>query len=127
MITPLDNINHVVDQAPTEMLFTLSPGTPVQRQPVIVEVQVRALLPGTGIPDFDRHAALIAKAGIYDLQIHHEQILVPVVIRQWGADKISGLTGDGAAAQERLMKRLATSEKVAKRFAERRDAALANA
>jgi acyl-[acyl-carrier-protein] desaturase len=49
------------------------------------------------------------------------------VIRQWGADKISGLSGDGAAAQERLMKRLATSEKVARRFAERRDAALATA
>jgi acyl-[acyl-carrier-protein] desaturase len=95
---------------------------------VAMEKQVRSFaMPGTGIPDFDRHAALIAKAGIYDLQIHHEQILVPVVIRQWGADKISGLSGDGAAAQERLMKRLATSEKVAKRFAERRDAALATA
>jgi acyl-[acyl-carrier-protein] desaturase len=59
--------------------------------------------------------------------LHHEQILVPVVLRQWGADKISGLSGEGAAAQERLMKRLATSEKVARRFAEKRDAALANA
>ena len=51
------------------------------------------------------------------------------MLRQWGADKISGLTGDGApAGEERLMKRLAlTSEKVAKRFAERRDAVLANA
>lgn len=92
---------------------------------VAMENQVRTFtMPGTGIPDFDRHAALIAKAGIYDLQIHHEQILVPVVIRQWDAANISGLTGDGAAAQERLMKRLATSEKVAKRFAEKRDAAL---
>ena len=49
------------------------------------------------------------------------------MLRQWGADKVSGLTGEGAAAQEKLMKRLATSEKVARRFAERRDAALANA
>jgi acyl-[acyl-carrier-protein] desaturase len=95
---------------------------------VAMEKQVRSFaMPGTGIPDFDRHAALIARAGIYDLQIHHEQILVPVVLRQWGADKISGLSGEGAAAQERLMKRLATSEKVAKRFAEKRDAALATA
>ena len=95
---------------------------------IAMEKQVRSFaMPGTGIPDFDRHAALIAKAGIYDLQIHHEQILAPVVLRQWGADKITGLTGDGAGAQERLMKRLATSEKVAKRFAERRDAALATA
>ena len=95
---------------------------------IAMEKQVRNFaMPGTGIPDFDRHAALIAKAGIYDLQIHHEQILVPVVIRQWDAGNISGLTGDGAIAQEKLMKRLATSEKVAKRFAERRDASLVSA
>ena len=38
-------------------------------------------MPGTGIPDFDRHAALIARAGIYDLAIHHSQIVVPVVVQ----------------------------------------------
>ena len=92
---------------------------------IAMEKQVRNFaMPGTGIPDFDRHAALIAKAGIYDLQVHHEQILVPVVLRQWDAANIGGLTGDGAIAQEKLMKRLATSEKVAKRFADKREAAL---
>jgi acyl-[acyl-carrier-protein] desaturase len=92
---------------------------------IAMERQVRNFaMPGTGIPDFDRHAALIAKAGIYDLQIHHEQILVPVVVRQWDAANITGLSGDGAVAQEKLMKRLATSEKVAKRFAEKRDSAM---
>jgi acyl-[acyl-carrier-protein] desaturase len=95
---------------------------------IAMEKQVRSFaMPGIGIPDFDRHAALIAKAGIYDLQVHHEQILVPVVIRQWDAANIGGLTGDGAIAQEKLMKRLATSEKVAKRFVDKRDAALAPA
>ncbi|TFH21288.1 MAG: acyl-ACP desaturase [Acidimicrobiales bacterium] len=95
---------------------------------IAMENQVRNFaMPGTGIPDFDRHAALIAKAGIYDLQVHHEQILVPVVIRQWDAANIGGLSGDGAIAQEKLMKRLATSEKVARRFAEKRDAALVSA
>ncbi len=81
-------------------------------------------MPGQGIPDFDRHAALIARAGIYDLQIHHEQILAPVVLRQWNAANITGLSGEGAAAQERLMKRMKTSEKVARRFAERRESTL---
>ncbi len=93
---------------------------------VAMENQVRHFaMPGTGIPDFDHHAALIARAGIYDLQIHHEQILAPVVLRQWDAANISGLSGEGAKAQEKLMTRLATSETVAKRFAEKRDAALA--
>lgn len=92
---------------------------------IALEQEVRSFaMPGTGIPDFDRHAALIAKAGIYDLQIHHEQILAPVVLRQWDAANIGGLSDEGAAAQERLMKRMATSEKVARRFAERREAQL---
>jgi acyl-[acyl-carrier-protein] desaturase len=95
---------------------------------IAMDKQVRNFaMPGVGIPDFDRHAALIAKAGIYDLQIHHEQILAPVVLRQWNAANISGLSGDGAVAQERLMKRMATSERVARRYADRRAATLQKA
>jgi len=95
---------------------------------IAMEQQVRRFaMPGTGIPDFDRHAALIARAGIYDLQVHHDQILAPVVLRQWDAANVGGLSGEGALAQERLMKRLATSEKVARRFAEKRDATMAPA
>jgi acyl-[acyl-carrier-protein] desaturase len=47
-----------------------------------------------------------------------------VVLRQWNAANITGLTGAGAEAQEKLMKRMATSAKVAKRFADKREAAL---
>jgi acyl-[acyl-carrier-protein] desaturase len=104
--------------------FEVDPNTMM----IALDKQVRSFtMPGTGIPDFDRHAALIARAGIYDLQIHHEQILAPVVLRQWNAANIGGLSDEGAAAQERLMKRMATSEKVARRFAERRDTAFAPA
>jgi len=92
---------------------------------IAMEQQVRHFaMPGTGIPEFDQHAALIAKAGIYDLQIHHEQILAPVVLSQWDAANVRGLSGEGAHAQERLMKRMATSAKVARRFADRREATL---
>jgi len=91
---------------------------------IAMERQVRNFsMPGTGIPDFEAHSRRIAKAGIYDLQIHHEQILAPVVLRQWDASNIGGLSGEGAAAQEKLMKRMATSERVAKRYAEKRDKA----
>jgi acyl-[acyl-carrier-protein] desaturase len=102
--------------------FEVDPNTMM----IALEHEVRRFaMPGTGIPDFDHHAALIAKAGIYDLQIHHEQILVPVVLRQWDAANVGGLDAEGAAAQERLMARMAKSEKVARRVAERRAASLA--
>jgi acyl-[acyl-carrier-protein] desaturase len=49
-------------------------------------------MPGTGIPGFDGHARIIARAGIYDLTVHVEQILKPLIFRQWKLDTLDGLT-----------------------------------
>jgi acyl-[acyl-carrier-protein] desaturase len=90
---------------------------------VAIEHQVANFtMPGVGIPDFNRHAAAIAKAGIYDLAVHHEQILVPVVLRQWRVEELEGLDAEAEQARERLMARLAKSERVARRVADRRAA-----
>jgi acyl-[acyl-carrier-protein] desaturase len=94
---------------------------------VAMEEQVRTFtMPGTGIPGFIEHAKRIAAAGIYDLSVHHDQILVPVVMRQWNVEAIEGLTQTGEEARDRLLKRMAKSEKVARRLAERRESALAS-
>ena len=82
-------------------------------------------MPGVGIPGFGEHAKRIANAGIYDLAIHHEQILVPMVLRTWNLETIEGLDADAEQARDRLMKYLAKSGRVAKRLSERREAALA--
>jgi acyl-[acyl-carrier-protein] desaturase len=39
-------------------------------------------MPGTGIPGFIRRAAVVARAGIYDLAIHRDQVLQPL-LRFW--------------------------------------------
>jgi len=94
---------------------------------VAMEEQVRTFtMPGTGIPGFIEHAKKIAAAGIYDLTVHHEQILAPVVLRHWNVEAIEGLTQTGEEARDRLMKRMAKSEKVAKRLAARREESLAS-
>jgi acyl-[acyl-carrier-protein] desaturase len=77
-------------------------------------------MPGTGIPDFDRHAKAIARAGIYDLAVHHDQVVAPIVDRVWRISSISGLTPEAEEARERLMTFLARLAKVAKRTAARR-------
>ena len=84
-------------------------------------------MPGLGIPGFAGHASAIAKAGVYDLAIHHEQILVPMLLRHWQIDKLDGLDADGEQARERVMARLAKSERVARRLTERRAEASATA
>jgi acyl-[acyl-carrier-protein] desaturase len=78
-------------------------------------------MPGTGIPGFAEHSKAIARAGIYDLAVHHEQILVPVVLRHWDVEHVEGLDAEGEAARERLLAFLAKSERVGRRLAERRE------
>ena len=76
-------------------------------------------MPGTGIIDFAHHAKAIAKAGIYDLQVHHEQILVPVVLRHWDIEALEGLTPEAEEARRRLVKRIDRVGKAGRRLAAR--------
>jgi acyl-[acyl-carrier-protein] desaturase len=97
---------------------------------IAIERQVREFeMPGVGIIGFNDHSAAIAKAGIYDLKIHHEQILVPVVLRQWAVETLEGLTPEAEEARRLLVKRIDRIGRAGRRMAERwtaeRDAASA--
>lgn len=86
-----------------------------------IEAQVVGFdMPGTGIPNYASHARHIAKAGIYDFAIHHDQILVPVVLRHWGLERIEGLDDEAEAARDRLLHYMARLEKAGRRMADRR-------
>ena len=83
-----------------------------------IERAVRTFsMPGLGIPDFDRLSKEIAKAGIYDLQIHHDQILEPVIMRHWKLESVTGLSDEAEVARDSLFKRMARIAKVGKRMA----------
>jgi acyl-[acyl-carrier-protein] desaturase len=77
-------------------------------------------MPGTGIPGFSGHAKAIAKAGIYDFSSHHDQILLPVVLRHWGLESIEGLDAEAEQARERCVERIGKIGKAAARQASRR-------
>jgi acyl-[acyl-carrier-protein] desaturase len=92
---------------------------------IALERQVREFeMPGTGIANFSDHAAAIAKAGIYDLQLHHEQILVPVVLRHWGVESLEGLTPEAEDARAKLVHFIDRVGRVGRRLASRRERAL---
>jgi acyl-[acyl-carrier-protein] desaturase len=95
---------------------------------IAIERQVREFeMPGTGIPDFNAHALAIARAGIYDFEIHHDQILVPVVLRHWNIEAVEGLDGEAEEARRQLLRRIERIGRAGRRFAARRDEALATA
>jgi len=83
-----------------------------------IERQVRTFeMPGTtGIRDFGSHAKAIARAHIYDLDIFHDKVLVPVVLKQWAIQSLEGLTADAERARDALLKRLHKLRRAADRL-----------
>jgi acyl-[acyl-carrier-protein] desaturase len=76
-------------------------------------------MPGTGIANFERKARQIAKAGIYDLRIHHDEVLWPL-LRKWNFFELEGLDGAAEAAREELRGFLDALNGLASRYEERR-------
>ena len=77
-------------------------------------------MPGAIIPNFGRKAAQMALAGIYDLRIHHDDIVEPL-LRQWGVWDLEGLDADGEQARDELAAAVASLDKEAARFVARRE------
>lgn len=84
---------------------------------VAMDESVRSFtMPGTGIPDFAKHARLVAAAGIYDYTIFLEKVLKPVILSHWRLPEREGLNDEAEAARDRLLRYLGRLEKVAARL-----------
>ncbi len=81
-----------------------------------IDAQVRTFeMPGAGIAGFADRARRIAKAGIYDLRIHLEQILKPVLLTHWRITELDGLDAGGEAARRATLDHLHRLERVVAR------------
>jgi acyl-[acyl-carrier-protein] desaturase len=84
----------------------------------IVDEVLAFEMPGAGIPGFMRKAAQMAKAGIYDLRVHRDEVLLPI-IRHWRIFALEGLDAAAEQARTRLAEHLESLEAAAQRFEER--------
>jgi acyl-[acyl-carrier-protein] desaturase len=94
---------------------------PNETMRAITDVVTGFQMPGHGIENFGRKAAQIAIAGIYDLRIHHNEVIAPV-LRNLRVFDLAGLSGDGERAREDLAAFMAGLDANASRFEERREA-----
>ena len=76
-------------------------------------------MPGSVVPGFARKAVQIAQAGIYDLRIHHDEVIMPLV-RHWRVFEAEGLDAEGEQARQDLATALDALDARAARFVERR-------
>jgi acyl-[acyl-carrier-protein] desaturase len=78
-------------------------------------------MPGSGIDRFARRSLEIAMAGIYDLRIHHDEVLAPV-LKFWRIFELEGLSSEAEAARGKLAAFLQGLDVKAARFEEKRAA-----
>jgi acyl-[acyl-carrier-protein] desaturase len=78
-------------------------------------------MPGAGLTDFKRKALEIAKAGIYDLRVHHDEVVWPL-LRHWGIFELEGLDEQAEQSRIKLREFLDGLDDMARHYEEKRAA-----
>lgn len=79
-------------------------------------------MPGLEIPEFKAKAIEMAKAGIYDLRIHHDEVVLPVLFTHWKIDELTGLTDEAERARVGISNYLGMLDAMATHYEEKRAA-----
>jgi acyl-[acyl-carrier-protein] desaturase len=79
-------------------------------------------MPGATMPDYLRNSVIIAKAGIYDLRLHHDAVVAPI-LKFWQVFERTDLGPDGEQARTELAEFMAGLDAQANRFVEQREKA----
>ena len=87
----------------------------------IVDEIVGFQMPGAGMRQFLSKSAKIANAGIYDLRVHHDDIVWPL-LRHWEVFELEGLDEQAEARRDELAAFLENLDAQATRFEEKRAA-----
>ena len=118
-----ENLHMVFYRNLIKAALDIAPGPTVR---AITDEIMRFEMPGAVIPSFVRKSAQIAKAGIYNLRIHHDEIVWPL-LRHWGVFDLPHLDAQGEQARTELAGFLTQLDAQASRFEARLEAAQARA
>ncbi len=110
-----ENLHMVFYRAVMTAALEIKPSAAVR---AIVDEVLRFQMPGVGIPNFRRKATEMAKAAIYNLRVHRDEVLMPV-IKGWGIFELSGLDAAAEEARRQLAEHLESLDQAADRFEER--------
>jgi acyl-[acyl-carrier-protein] desaturase len=77
-------------------------------------------MPGANMANFRKNSTIIAKAGIYDLRLHHDEVVSPI-LRTWKVFERSDLGPEGEQAREQLAEFLSGLDAQATKFVESRE------
>jgi len=113
-----ENLHMVFYRSLLNAAFELDPDASMR---AVANVVTNFSMPGDGIENFGRKSVRIANAGIYDLRIHHDEVLMPI-LRQVRAFELTGFGPEGEKAREELSTFMAGLDAAATKFTARREA-----
>jgi acyl-[acyl-carrier-protein] desaturase len=116
-----ENLHMVFYRNLLSAAFDLAPD---QTMVAILDVVKNFQMPGATVENYTRKSVKIALAGIYNLRIHRDEVLIPV-LRNVKALERTDLGPAGEQAREELVAILDLLDSAAARFEEKRDAHLA--
>jgi acyl-[acyl-carrier-protein] desaturase len=93
---------------------------PNQTMEAIAAEVVGFQMPGTNVPGFLRKSIQIADAGIYDVRIHRDEVVAPLV-RHWQALELPMTTEMGQQSQGILARYMDQLQQTVRRYEERRE------
>jgi len=111
-----ENLHMVFYRNLIQAALEIAPGATLR---AIADEVAGFTMPGVVVPGFARKAVQIAQAGVYDLRIHHDDVIMPLV-RHWRVFETAGLDAEGERARQDLAAALDALDARAARFAERR-------
>ena len=75
-------------------------------------------MPGADMPGFRDKAKAMARAGIYNVRIHLDQVLRPVLENHWKIGELDGLSDEAKQAREDVYAHLARLDRIATKLGE---------
>jgi acyl-[acyl-carrier-protein] desaturase len=112
-----ENLHMVFYRNLVNAAFEMAPDATME---AIRDEIVRFEMPGANMPNYTRSAVAIAKAGIYDLRLHHDDVVMPI-LRFWKVFERTNLGPRGEQAREELSVFLQGLDAQAARFVEQRE------
>jgi acyl-[acyl-carrier-protein] desaturase len=116
-----ENLHMVFYRNLVDAAFDIDPDETMR---AVADEVINFEMPGATMAGFRRNSMLIAKAGIYDLRLHHDEVVAPI-LRKWRVFDRTDFGSVGEQAREELAAFLAGLDAQATRFVESRERARA--
>jgi acyl-[acyl-carrier-protein] desaturase len=112
-----ENLHMVFYRNIVSAAFEIEPDATMR---AVADEVMRFEMPGATMAGFRKNSVIIAKAGIYDLRLHHDEVVAPI-LRTWKVFDRSDFGPEGEQAREQLAEFLTGLDAQATKFVESRE------